>query len=197
MLVKRISPAICYRAHHVYGGELPHFLKDNATFAEAKIKEVAMVKKYKSGGEIRTPKNFKQNEQEQGKNIKADSSLAKEYGLKYELLSVKNEHGVKNPDALNVVTNKLSDAKMPITGNGKNAIQNSIKEAARQLVSEVFIYAEVEYRMQDIWSGLKAALQKGRAKSIETIIIRLKSGDLKKYEVAKLRKIFKGKGETT
>jgi hypothetical protein len=59
----------------------------------------------------------------------------------------------------------------------------------------VFIFAEIEYRMQDVWAGLKSALQKRRAKSIETIIIRLKNGDLKKYEVEKLRRIFKEKEE--
>jgi hypothetical protein len=153
------------------------------------------IKKYKSGGEIRTLDNFKQNKQEQSKNIKAYTFLAKEYSYKYELLSIKNEHGVKNPDALNLITNKFSDAKIPTTENGKNAIQNSIKEASKQLVSEVFIYTEIEYRMQDIWAGLKSALQKGRARSIETIIIRLKDGNLKKYEVKRLRKIFKRKEE--
>ncbi|MDR0738528.1 MAG: hypothetical protein LBF39_05590 [Prevotellaceae bacterium] len=156
------------------------------------------IKKYKSGGEIRTPDNFKQNKQEQGKNIKAYTFLAKEYGYKYELLSIKNEHGVKNPDALNLVTNEFSDAKISITENGKNAIQNSIKEAAKQFVSEVFIYTEKEYKMYDIWLGIKAALQKGRAKVIKTIIIKMLDGKVKIYDADKLRKVFnKSKGKIT
>jgi hypothetical protein len=156
------------------------------------------IKKYKSGGEIRTPGNFKQNKQEQSKNIKAYTFLAKEYGYKYELLSIKNEHGVKNPDALNLITNKFSDAKIPTTENGKNAIQNSIKEASKQLVSEVFIYIEKKYKMYDIWLGIKAALQRGRAKVIKTIIIKMSDGEVKTYDVDKLHKVFnKSKGKTT
>ncbi|NDV45494.1 hypothetical protein D0T49_00305 [Paludibacter sp. 221] len=149
-------------------------------------------KKYKSGGEIQQPEHLIQNSQEQEKNTTAYTYLAKNYGAKYRLLSVVNKHGLKNPDALNLVTNKFSDAKIPTSPSGKNAVQNAIKEASKQGVSEVYIYLENEYKMQEIWAGLKAALQKGRAKPIETVIIKMKSGEVKKYKVEKLRKVFKG-----
>lgn len=170
------------------------FAQSKKTETKRKLETV----KYKSGGEIRIPENFRQNEQEQDKNIKVYTFLAKEYGYKYKLLSVKNQHGVKNPDALNLISNKFSDAKIPITENGKNAAQNSIKEASRQLVSEVFIYTEIQYKMYDMWLGIKAALQGDRAKEIKTIIIRMHSGEVKVYDVDKLRKVFnKSKGKTT
>ena len=47
--------------------------------------------------------------------------------------------------------------------------------------------------MTEIWSGLKASLQEGRAKTIEVIIIKLKSDEIKTYDVKKLRQIFWGK----
>jgi hypothetical protein len=162
--------------------------------ASQQIPEKVTEKRFKSGGVIQRPENFQQNGQEEVKNIMAYTFLAKEYGEQYKLLSVTNKHGIKNPDALNLKTNKYSDAKMPVSDNGKNAIQNSIKQASGQFVQEVYIYLDREYRMQDIWAGLKSALQKGRAKSIEDIIIRMKNGELKRYDANKLRKLFKKKG---
>jgi hypothetical protein len=147
-------------------------------------------KKFKSGGLLQIPENFNQSPVEINKNIKAYTLLAKEYGDKYKLLNIVNEHGVKNPDALNIETGKLSDAKIPVTLIAKNAIQNSVKEAAKQKVSEVYIFLNQDYEMYDIWVGLKAALQNGRAKSIETIIIKLNNGELKRYDAEKLRSVF-------
>jgi len=152
--------------------------------------EDVIEKKFKSGGVLQMPKDFQQNKQEEAKNILAYTLLAKHYGEKYRLLSVINKHKVKNPDALNLLTGKHSDVKIPISNNGKNAIQNSIKEASKQRVSEAYIYLDKEYRMQDIWAGLKSSLQKGRAETIETIIIRLKSGEVKRYDTNKLREVF-------
>jgi len=148
------------------------------------------IKIYKSGGELQTPQDFNQNKNEQAKNTKAYAFLAKDYGERYRLLNVENKYKVKNPDALNLNTYQFSDAKIPTTENGKNAIQNSIKEASKQNVEEVFVYTEQEYKMYDIWLGIKAALQGGRAKNIKTIIIKMKSGEVKRYEVWKLRKVF-------
>ena len=148
------------------------------------------VKIYKSGGEVQTPPDFNQNKNEQAKNTKAYSFLAREYGERYRLLNVENKYKVKNPDALNLKTYQFSDAKVPTTENGKNAIQNSIKEASKQNVAEAYIYLERKYKMQDIWAGLKAALQGGRARTIETVIIKLEDNELKRYEIKKIRKIF-------
>jgi hypothetical protein len=154
-------------------------------------------KLFKSGGVLQTPKAFSQNKHEEAKNKSAYTYLAKYFGSRYKLLSVQNIHGKKNPDALNLITGKYSDAKIPVTANGKNAVQNSIKEASAQMVSEVYICLEEEYPMVQIWAGLKAALQKGRAKTIETVIIKFKTGEVKTYDVERLRGIFyKNKGET-
>jgi hypothetical protein len=98
-------------------------------------------KKFKSGGVLQKPINFKQNSQEEKKNIKAYTALAKEHGGQYKLLTVLNEDNHKNPDALNLKTLMYSDAKIPESEIAKNAIQNSIKSASEQkIVSEVYIY---------------------------------------------------------
>lgn len=152
-------------------------------------------KEFKSGGVIQTPKNFKQNADEVKKNIKAYTALAKEQGEKYRLLSVVNEDGKKNPDALNLITGKFSDAKIPTTNIAKNGIQNAIKAASGQKVSEVYIYLEKDYPQLEIWKGLKAAFQKGRAETIETVIIRLKTGEIKKYDAGKLKRVFNKKSK--
>jgi hypothetical protein len=152
-----------------------------------------IITKFKSGGEIHIPEAFHQNPQEQTKNTKAYTVLAKEYGEKYQLLNVTNQHGIKSPDALNLNTNHLSDVKMPNTTNGKNAIQNSIKEASKQNVQEAYIYLEQKYPMQEIWAGLKSALQKGRASRVETIIIRFANNAIKRYSTSQLRQVFKGR----
>lgn len=147
-------------------------------------------KKFKSGGIIQTSVTHKQNSVEEKKNLKAYTELAKYYGGQYKLLGVINEQGRKNPDALNLKTGYFSDAKVPVTDKGKNAIQTSIKAAGEQKVQEVYVYLEKEYSMIDIRLGLKTALQPGRSKSLKTIIIRFGDGEVRKYEVEKLRAMF-------
>lgn len=153
-------------------------------------------KKFKSGGVLQKPINFKQNSQEEKKNIKAYTALAKEHGGQYKLLTVLNEDNHKNPDALNLKTLMYSDAKIPESEIAKNAIQNSIKSASEQkIVSEVYIYLEREFPMLEIWKGLRAALQGNRANTVKKIIIRLKNGELKTYDVEKLKSVFNKKSK--
>jgi hypothetical protein len=152
--------------------------------------EVFETKKYKSGGTVENPTVGKQNKNEAAKNKKVYTELAKIYGEKYRLLPVNNEKGVKNPDALNLVTKQKSDAKIPVTDNGKNAIQSSIKGANTQKVQEVVIYLEKDYSMYDIRMGLKNAFMSNRAKNIKSVIIRFNSGNIKKYNADNLRKVF-------
>ncbi len=157
-----------------------------------KVEEV----KFKSGGKIQKPVNFKQNSQEEKKNIKAYTALAKDYGEQYRLLTVVNKDNQKNPDALNLKTLAYSDAKIPETKIGKNAIQNSIKSASEQkIVSEVYIYLEHQYPILEVWKGLKAALQGNRANTVKKIIIRFKNGDVKTYDAVKLKKVFNKKSK--
>jgi hypothetical protein len=176
--------------------EIANNIKKFAKQAMAEELEKITEKKFKSGGVLQKPINFKQNSQEEKKNIKAYTALAKEYGGQYKLLTVLNEDNHKNPDALNLKTLMYSDAKIPESEIAKNAIQNSIKSASEQkIVSEVYIYLEREFPMLEIWKGLKAALQGNRAKTVKKIIIRLKNGELKTYDVEKLKSVFNKKSK--
>lgn len=148
-------------------------------------------RKFKSGGVLQLPKGFHQNAMEEKKNIRGYTELAKMHGERYKLLSVVDEHGHKNPDALNLRTGRLSDMKAPETDNGKNAIQAAIKAASRQKVGEVYIYLDRDYPLKDIYAGLRAALYGKRAAGIKEIIIRRHDGELKRYDADKLRQWIK------
>ena len=100
-------------------------------------------KKFKSGGLLELPETG-QNKVEEQKNLKAYETLSREYGEKYRLLPIDNTPGKKNPDALNLKTKRFSDVKVPVTSNGKNAIQASIKAAEKQKAGEVYIWLEKE-----------------------------------------------------
>jgi hypothetical protein len=124
---------------------------------------------------------------EEKKNIVAYTELAKMHGEKYKLLSITNEWRRKNPDAVNLRTGLFSDVKVPQTDNGKNAIQASIKAASRQKVDEAYIYLTKEYPRRAIYRGLAEALRDGRASGVKEIIIRFSDGELRRYDVGKLR----------
>ena len=166
------------------------------TFLDKNIEkpEVYVEKRYKSGGILQIPKDGKQNGQEAVKNMKAYEELSKMHAEKYRLLPVSNVPEQKNPDALNLTTGEKSDVKVPVTDNGKNAIQASIKAAGKQRVKEVYIYLEKEYPMDQLRKGLLSALQPGRAITLKHIIIRLASGELKRYDANKIRKEIKASG---
>jgi hypothetical protein len=153
--------------------------------------ETYKAKKYKTGGVLETPEKGKQNKNETAKNKKVYSELAKLHGEHYRLLPVINVPGKKNPDAMNLKTKQLSDAKAPVSDNGKNAIQAAISNASKQKVQEVVIFLEKEYSLIDIRKGLISALQGDRAKTIESIIIRFNDGRLKRYKVKSIRKVIK------
>jgi hypothetical protein len=154
------------------------------------VEEIAE-KKFKSGGVLQTPKGLQQNPVEAKKNLAAYTELAKKHGEQYKLLSIVNEQGRKNPDAVNLRTGLYSDMKNPQTANGKNAIQASIKSAGRQGVGEVYIYLDKDYPHRTIYDGLKAALFNNRAKTIKEVVIRFHDGRLRRYDADKLRERFK------
>ncbi len=143
-------------------------------------------KSFKSGGYLDIPKQG-QSSNETKKNVEIYTVLAKKHGQKYALLPISEVIGKKNPDAVNLKYYIYSDAKAPVTPNGKNAVQNSVKAAAAQKVSEVVIRADVSFR--DLKNGLKAALQNGRAKTIKTIVIIDKNGDMKVFDADRLRDV--------
>ncbi|MBS9774590.1 MAG: hypothetical protein KGV59_05470 [Tenacibaculum sp.] len=188
-----------YKAKPLYISDNFKYVKDEGYVykrVKNEIREKIEYKEinFKSKGQLLIPEKFNQNPQEEKKNIKAYTFLAKEYGVKYRLLNIVNEDGVKNPDAINLKTKKYSDAKIPTSKIGKNAIQNSIKSASDQkIVKEVYIYLEHDYPMLEIWKGLRVALLGNRAKTIKQIIIRLNNGVIKNYNVKKLKKVFNKK----
>jgi hypothetical protein len=124
---------------------------------------------YSSGGYVDIPKTG-QNKNELVKNIGVYGKLAKK-GEKYALLDVVNAEGTKNPDAVNLLDYVYSDAKVTRTTDIKNAVQNSIKAASAQKVSEVVIQLNAEENMREIKRGLMAAFQHGRAASIQKVIV--------------------------
>jgi hypothetical protein len=146
-------------------------------------------KSFKSGGYIDIPKSG-QNKKEEQKNLKVYGHLAMTEGGKYALLPVSNSPGVKNPDAINLKTYEFSDAKIPTSPSIRNAIQNSIKSASAQKVTEVVIYFDKLISSREMQAGLKAALQEGRAKTIRQITIVDESG-IRHYDADELRELFK------
>ena len=168
--------------------DVEKFIKENIKEAEAKIEYKKT--EFKSGGFIETPINASQNKQEEEKNIETYTILAKK-GDKYRLLPVLNIKGRKNPDALNLKTKQLSDAKIPESKNIKNAVQNSIKEASKQKVKEVVINLNNDVNWIEVRKAFKAAFQNGRAKLIEKVIMILKDKEIRIFDVDKIRKVLK------
>lgn len=147
-------------------------------------------KEFKSGGYIDIPKQG-QNKNEEKDNRAVYGHLAKTYGDKYALLPV-DDSAKSNPDALNLIDYTYSDAKLPQTTDGKNAIQNSIKSASAQKVDEVVIKLSYPVSYKELKDGLKAAFQKGRAKTIQTVILIGEDGSLKRFDGNMLRELFSG-----
>lgn len=164
-------------------GKAAYFIRDNEQYFDFQTKF------YKSGGSLSLPIKGTQNKQEYKSNIKAYGELARYHGANYRILPVDNTDGKKNPDALNLDNNLKSDCKTPLTDNGKNAIQNSIKTADKQRANEVLIYLTKDYPVMDIRSGLLASFQDNRATHIKEIVIRFKDGTIKRYEAETLRNI--------
>ncbi len=174
---------------NAYGGaaQAVRSLLDRLGLAPEEVVE----RKFKSGGILQTPAGFWQNSVEQAKNVRAYTELAKMHGERYKLLAVDNTIGKKNPDALNLKTGFYSDMKNPQTLNGKNAMQAAIKSAAKQRVEELYVYLTHDYASPDLYRGMIAGLHGGRAKSLRTIIVRLSSGSLKRYNVERVRRWLK------
>ncbi len=147
-------------------------------------------KKFKSGGYIDVPKTG-QNKNEEKDNLKVYGLMAKKYGGKYALITPDNTAGVKNPDAVNLKNYVYYDAKTQKGYSIKNAVQNGIHEASVQKAGEVIIRLNREATYKEVKSGLKAALQKGRAKTLKQVVILDVNGNLKQYDADKLRELFK------
>lgn len=168
-------------------------LRDKVT-AEAKrlldeSEEEPETYKGKNGGYLEI---VKQNGNERVKNLETYRIMA-DNGEKYTLIEESNIEGVKNPDAFNFKTGMYSDAKHPVTDNGKNAIQNSISAANKQKVGEVVIRLTKDYPSKDLYAGLKVSLQPGRVDELKTIVL-IRNGHKPIYlDVEKLQLRFSKK----
>lgn len=129
----------------------------------------------------------KQQGQERNKNL-ATYKIMADNGGQYTLLQT--NAGGKNPDAFNFRTGLFSDAKHPVTDNGKSAIQTSVKKASGQNVGEVIIRLDKDYSNRSIWEGFRVAFQPGRAKSIETVIMIKKGKTPVIFNVSDIRSYF-------
>lgn len=147
--------------------EAKTYLKDYLRQEKQRKKDVIEVYKGKDGGILEI---VQQPRQEFEKNKKTYKALADDGG-RYMLLKPANADNVKNPDAFNYKKGWYSDAKHPVTDNGKNAVQRSIRDANKQGVQEVVIRLEKDYPSRELFEGLKAALQPGRVSHIKTIIL--------------------------
>lgn len=157
-------------------------------YANGKAKQTAeIIEKYigkKGEGYLNI---VKQQGHEREKNLLTYKLLA-DAGGKY---SLREPGGIgKNPDAINEITGKLSDAKHPETANGKNAIKNSIRSGSKQKVDEIIIRLTNDYSKHSLFEGFKSALQKDRAKTVKDIILILRNGRILRFKANELRKHF-------
>jgi hypothetical protein len=186
-------------AEFVKTSETPYYKHTSQELREKVIEEglkfhaggkIEKVYEGKNGGYLEI---VKQGKNEMAKNVITYKRLADD-GKRYRLLKVsfmKNKDNNKNPDAWNLDDNCYSDAKHPETSNGKAAIQNSIRKASIQLVAEVVIRLEQDYPSAELYEGLKAGLQDGRAGTIKKVILLRREGKPLYLDVAKLRERFK------
>jgi hypothetical protein len=144
---------------------------------------------YNSGGYVDVPKTG-QNKNELDKNVEVYGKLGK-IGQKYALLNVINSEGKKNPDAINLLDYTYSDAKTTVTGNIKNAVQNSIKAASLQKVDEVVIQLNTEANLHEIKRGLLASFQQGRAETIRKVIVIDKTDKILIFDIDEFKAAFK------
>jgi len=139
----------------------------------------------KNGGYVRI---HKQNKNERAANLTTYKILADDGG-KYRLITPSDTK--KSPDAYNEEKKWYSDAKNTHSTNGKNVIQNSIKNASKQGVEEVVIRTSIRIPSFEIYSGLKASLQPGRAMNLKQIILIRENNKPVYLDVEKLKNRFK------
>lgn len=163
--------------------------KEKNRYAGSNFTKVSGVKK---SGVLEIFKQGKQSKVEFAKNKKA-LTIAANSGEQYRMLPVIQD-GRKNPDAMNLKTGDFVDVKVTTSTNGKNIVQNSLKEASRQGSSEIVLHitnTPTSYR--DMYIALKTTLKSKRNKNINKALIIFPDGKITKYDIGKLRvKITKG-----
>ena len=135
-----------------------------------RYREITFCVMYESvnGGIVEKFNQGSQSKTEKYKNIEALKILANN-GKQYRLLPVIQD-GKKNPYAFYLQTLKYVDIKVAESTNGKNAIQNALKEANKQEVSEVIIHFTQELESnREAFDMLKATFKQKRSENIEAI----------------------------
>ena len=150
--------------------------------------EIYKRKTFANGGFVECPTKHKQNGNERVKNKKAAHEVAEALGKKYRIQT-------EGPDLLDLDTQEKVEIKVPVSQNGKNAIQPQIKEAHKQDSQQVIIYLTRDYDMNEILKGFKAAFYNGRASGINTVIVRYNNGEIIEYDANELRESYKAKAE--
>ena len=153
------------------------------------LKGIQYIERYegKNGGYLDI---VKQNSNEHKENLITYKILA-DNGGKYALLPPSDTK--KSPDAFNIEKKWYSDAKNSNSINGKSIVQNSIKSASKQGVDEVVIRMSKEISSTELYNGLRAALQPGRAYNIKQIIF-IRNRRIPLYvDAERLRKHLKNK----
>lgn len=178
--------------------ETPYYKQTEEKLRDKVVKEASrLLKESEADAEKETYKGkkggyleiVKQQSNEREKNLTTYKYMA-DRGGKYSLLEASEVEGVKNPDAFNYSSGMFSDAKHPVTENGKNAIQTSISKASKQKVGEVIIRLDREYSSTELFEGFKAALQPGRAESLQKVILIREGKEPMFFDVETLRKFF-------
>lgn len=149
--------------------------------APEEVKEI----RFPNGGLIQV--EGKQNDKEAADNLKAYTYLAENFGYQYRLLGIDNTKPGGNPDALNLKTGMLSDAKTKITGRIKTAIQNNTKKAGRQGAQEVYFFLDGGYSVDEILIALKVSFLEGRNSGIKAVIVKFPDGNAIYYTADELR----------
>jgi hypothetical protein len=132
----------------------------------------------------------KQNKNEFKKNKKALTIIANKGG-KYKMLPV-IEDGKRNPDALNLVTNKFVDVKVAEGTNGKNIIMSAMKGASKQGASELLLHLiKKPDSYRKIYGALKYMVKMNRNKNVKSIVVIYLNKSIKKYKISEIKKRIK------
>jgi hypothetical protein len=166
-----------------------NFIKENVT-----PPTTYKVTRFKKGGVLETANlpYHGQNKHEIKNNLMVYTRLAELFGQRYRLLPL--VHEAKSPDAVNLINGYLSDAKIPVTTNGQNAIQASIRSASKQKCDEVVIMAQYDYDRMEVQKGLRSALIDGRAETVKEVVIMFPDGEIERYNTDTIRTTLKKAG---
>lgn len=147
----------------------------------------------KNGGILEKYTTGSQNKNEEKLNFETFKKLANK-GYKYRMLPVLND-GRNNPDGYNLISNVFSDIKNAVSNNGMNVLQNALKEANKQSVSELIVSLTNKLTNNvDIYKAIISTIKQKRALNIQKILILFSNGDLKEYDLQKIRERFIKKG---